>query len=74
MLNPFKTRKICKYCECGYPMNPQQANGANVRILYGHTLHVWQCGIQDLDFAINYCPMCGRRIGMRKKNLSKNIT
>lgn len=48
-------------------MNPQHTNGTNMRILYGHTLHVWQCGIQDLDFDIKYCPMCGRRINHQKE-------
>lgn len=60
--NPLKTRKICKYCDCRYPMKPKQARQADMRVLYGHTLHVWQSATRDLDFDIKYCPMCGRKL------------
>lgn len=62
MLNLFKKRKSCKYCECGYPIKSERVEQIDMRVVYGHTLYIWQPGMQDLTFNIKYCPMCGRSI------------
>jgi len=52
----------CKYCECKHPLIDSEL--FELRIVYGNSLTANYNGKgNDTVKKINYCPMCGRKLG-----------
>lgn len=59
---------MCKCCEVGEPLIIGKTNDygialwhPNILIAYGYDVH--GTGSNGLEVKINYCPMCGKRLG-----------